>query len=203
MAIGDDLWQLARVKMQTSLYAKFLGKSLPLDQVKLALADAWRDLGTFTMDDLPNGFYYVCCETPEMQNRLLWDGPWMVAGRILQLTPSFESFQPAFEKLALAAVWIQIYHLPIELWEKEILEVIASQFGRILKVDEHILDHSRMRYARICVELDLSRPLQQGTWVKYGDFSVFVLVLYEKLLVFSYRYGTVGHGKAHYAVSNP
>lgn len=91
--------------MQTSLYAKFLGKSLPLDQVKLALADAWRGLGAFSVADLPNGFYYIHCETFEMQNRLLWDGPRMVAGRILQL-PWSESFHPAFEKLALVVVWI-------------------------------------------------------------------------------------------------
>lgn len=127
----------------------------------------------------------------------------MVVGRILQLTPWSESFQPAFKKLTLAIVWIQIYHLPIELWEGEILETIASQFGRVLKVDEHTLDRSRARYARICVELVLSRPLQQGTWVKYSDFSIFVLVLYEKLPIFCYRCGTIGHGKAHCAVSNP
>lgn len=53
-----------------------------------------------------------------------------------------ESFQPVFEKLSTAVVWIQIYHLHMELWGGEILELVASQFGRILKVDEHTLDHS-------------------------------------------------------------
>lgn len=101
--------------MQSSLYAKFLGKALPLEQVKLALADTWWGLGAFSVADLPNGFYYIRCESVEMQLKLLWDGPWMVAGRILQLTTWSESFQPAFEKLSLATVWIQIYHLPIEL----------------------------------------------------------------------------------------
>lgn len=31
--------------MHTSLYAKFLGKVLPLDQAKFALIDTWRVLG--------------------------------------------------------------------------------------------------------------------------------------------------------------
>lgn len=73
--------------MQSSLYAKFLGKALPLDQAKLALADSWRGLGEFSVADLPNGFYYIRCESQEMQAKPLWDGPWMVAGRILQLAP--------------------------------------------------------------------------------------------------------------------
>lgn len=57
--------------MQTALYAKFLGKSLPLDQAKLALADVWRSLGEFSISDLPNGFYFTRCESLEMQAKLL------------------------------------------------------------------------------------------------------------------------------------
>lgn len=182
--------------MNTCLYAKFLGKALPLDQAKLALADAWRGLGNFSVADLPNGFYFINCESEKMQCHLLYEGPWTVAGRILQLSPWSESFQPAFERLSVAAVWIQLYHLPMELWKGEILEMIASQFGRVIKIDEHTIDRSRAKFARVCIELDLEQPLQQGTWVKYGGYSVFTLVLYEKLPVFCYKCGKVGHGEA-------
>lgn len=110
--------------MQAPLYAKFLGKAFLLEQEKLALADAWKGLGGFMVANLPNGFYYIRCKTLEMQNRLLWEEPWTVAGRILQFSPWRESFQPAFESLStaafesllMAAVWIQIYHLPMKLW---------------------------------------------------------------------------------------
>lgn len=77
------------------------------------------------------------------------------------------------------------------------MELVASQFGRVLKVDEHTIDRSRAKFARVCDEIDLNQPLQQGTWVKYGDHSVFVLVLYEKLHVFCYKGGKVGYGEAH------
>ncbi|XP_039115502.1 uncharacterized protein LOC120250779 [Dioscorea cayenensis subsp. rotundata] len=202
VTIDSDLWANARDAMQSSLYAKFLGKSLPLDQTKLALADTWRGLGAFSVADLPNGYYFIRCESLDMVNHLLWDGHWMVAGRILQLAPWKESFQPAFEKLSMAAVWIQIFHLPMELWTGDILEMVASQFGRVLKVDDHSLDRSRAKFARVCVEVDLSQPLQLGTWVNYGDHSVFVLILYEKLPVFCYRCGRIGHGEAHCSFSN-
>lgn len=110
--------------MQASLYAKFLRKAFLLEQEKLALADAWKGLEGFMVANLPNGFYYIHCKTLEMQNHLLWEEPWTVAGRILQLSPWRESFQPAFESLSTAAfesllmasVWIQIYHLPMKLW---------------------------------------------------------------------------------------
>lgn len=113
--------------------------------------------------------------------------------------PMVGEFQPTFEKLSTAAIWIQIYHLPMEPWGGEILEIMASQFGSVLKIDEDTFDCSRAKFARVCVDLDLEQPLQQGTWVKYGGFSVLILVLYEKLPVFCFRLGRVGHGKANYS----
>lgn len=84
----------------------------------------------------------------------------MVVGRILQLSPWRESFQSAFKRLTTVGVWLQLFHLPIELWSGDILEAIASHFGNILKIDSHILDRSRAKFACICVELDLTQPLQ-------------------------------------------
>lgn len=158
------------------------------------MADAWQGLGAFTVADLPNGFYYIRCEAQEMQNRLLWNGPWTVAGCILQLYLWSVTFQAVFEKLDLAAVWIQIHHLPMKLCGGDILETVASQLDRVLKVDFHSPNRSRAKFSRVYVELDLSQPLQQGTQVKYGEFSVFVLVLYEKLPVFCFRCAMVGYG---------
>ncbi|XP_039128993.1 uncharacterized protein LOC120265170 [Dioscorea cayenensis subsp. rotundata] len=182
--------------MQSALYAKFLGKSLPLDQAKLALDDAWKGLGSFTISDLPNGFYFIHCENLEMQAKLLWDGPWTIDGRIPQLSEWHESFQPTFEKLSTMAVWIQLHHVPIELWYGDLLENIASHFGKVLKIDDHTLNLSRSKYARVCVEIDLKLPLQKGTWVKYGDYTVFVIALYKKFPVFCYSCGCVGHGES-------
>lgn len=131
-----------------------------------------------------------------MQAKLLWEGPWTVEGRILQISEWRESFQPAFEKLSSAAVWIQLHHVPMELWNGDVLETIASHFGKVLKIDEHTLKLTRSKFARICVEIDLDLPLQKGTWVNYGDNSVFIIALYEKLPVFCYNCGRVGHGES-------
>lgn len=52
------------------------------------------------------------------------------------------------------------------------------------------------------MEVDLSQPLQLGTWVNYGNHSVFVLILYEKLPVFYYSCSGIGHGEAHCSFSS-
>lgn len=104
ITIDPELWSSAQDGMTTSLYVKFLGKSLPLDQAKLALTDTWRGLGDFSVADLPNGYYYIKCSTQNMYDQLLWEGPWTVTSRILQLSPWRACFQPAFERLSTVAV---------------------------------------------------------------------------------------------------
>lgn len=106
---------------------------------------------------------------PEFKTR------WTIDGRILQLSPWKESFQPTFEKLSTMTVWIQLYHVPIELQSGELLENIASQFGQVLKVDDHTLICSRSKFTRLCIEMGLDQPLQKGTWVQYGgNFFLFL-----------------------------
>lgn len=128
--------------MQNALYAIFLGKSLPFDQGKLALAEAWKTLGKFSIFDLPDSFYFIGGESLEMYAKLLLDGPWTIDGRILQISKWHESFHLAFEKLSSAAVWIQLHHVPMELWSSDLLETISSHFGRVLKIDDHTLNLS-------------------------------------------------------------
>lgn len=45
--VDDDFRDLAFECMQTSLFGKFLIKALPLEQLKMVLADAWTNLGEF------------------------------------------------------------------------------------------------------------------------------------------------------------
>lgn len=96
----------AHESMCTSLYAKFLRKVLPLDQAKHALSEAWKSIGNFKLLNLPNGFYFIQCESIEIQQRSLYNGPWNVSRRILQLALWGEGFQPVFKQLTSDTVWI-------------------------------------------------------------------------------------------------
>lgn len=57
---------------------------------------------------------------------------------------------------------MQLHNLPVELWEGETLETIVGHFGTLLKVDDFATSLSRSKYARICVEIDLSKLLSRG-----------------------------------------
>lgn len=92
--------------------------------------------------------------------RLLFDGPWTVNGIILQLALWQPHFEPVFTKLSTAALWVQLHNLPVEFGDGESLETISSFFGRLLNIDEFTSLLSRSKYTRLCVEIDLAKPLK-------------------------------------------
>ena len=56
-------------------------------------------------------------------------------------------------------VWVQLYNVPLEYWNAEGLSYLASAMGVPLFVDAATEGKRRINYARICVELDASKPL--------------------------------------------
>lgn len=94
-------------------------------------------MGPFSVADIPNGFYLICCDKLEMVEAVIYEGAWTIRCMVLQLTPWKDHFQPAFEKLHRVVVWVQLHHIPLEYWDGEVLEMIEEQFGRLLKVDDH------------------------------------------------------------------
>ena len=56
-------------------------------------------------------------------------------------------------------VWIRIPCLPIEYYEYSFLMRLGAKFGKPIKIDEATSIVSRRHFARLCVEVDLSKPL--------------------------------------------
>lgn len=60
----------------------------------------------------------------------------------------------------------------MEYWHGEMLEHIASQFGRLIKIDDHTLNMTPVKFALLCIEINLSQPLLQGFWIGGKDDRV-------------------------------
>ncbi|XP_039130817.1 uncharacterized protein LOC120267186 [Dioscorea cayenensis subsp. rotundata] len=177
--VDNEELDRARMKFQNSLYGKFFGKPPSFEQVKLILMAKWADLGEVCISDLPNGFLLIRCGSHSVMQKLLQDGPWSIN---------------AFAKLNTAAIWVQLHNLPVDFWDGDSLESLTAHLGPLLKVDDLTLSLSRSKFARVCIEIDISKPLCRGFRVGDDAHRVFVLVLYERLPIFCYSCGMIGHG---------
>ncbi|WOL00815.1 hypothetical protein Cni_G09528 [Canna indica] len=83
-----------------------------------------------------------------------------------------------------------------------ILPQIAAVIGEPLKIDEYTLKGIRGKFARVCILLDVRKPIQQDIWIdtKYGSF--FQTVAYENISVLCFHCGRIGHREANCKLKN-
>lgn len=94
----------------------------------------------------------------------------------------------------MATIWVQLHNLPVEFWDGESLETIVAHLGPLIKVDDLTLSLTWSKFARVCIEIDISKPLCRGFWFGDDSYRIFVVVLYELLPTLCYTCGVIGHG---------
>lgn len=86
------------------------------------------------------------------------------------------------------AVWLRIPKFPLELYNATFLARIGSSIGSMLKIDKLTI-HSKGQFARICVEVDLEKPLVSHIVVRGYN----LLIEYEGLHLICFSCGKYGH----------
>ncbi|KAM7499365.1 hypothetical protein LguiA_023779 [Lonicera macranthoides] len=56
-------------------------------------------------------------------------------------------------------VWLRLVELPIEYYDRQSLSHIAKRMGKAIKTYYNIVTSTRRKYAKVCVEVDLAKPL--------------------------------------------
>ncbi|KAL5840198.1 hypothetical protein ACOSQ4_012806 [Xanthoceras sorbifolium] len=88
-------------------------------------------------------------------------------------------------------VWVRLSTLPMEWLGADLLREIGGLLGDICKVDYLTQSQARGRFARICVEIDVSKPLR-GTLKIAGRR---IKVEYESMGIICYKCGRIGHSQ--------
>ncbi|KAI8534639.1 hypothetical protein RHMOL_Rhmol10G0106000 [Rhododendron molle] len=105
--------------------------------------------------------------------------------------PDFRA--PEAQEIATARVWVRLPGLPIEYCNEEALGIIAKKFGKPIRIDITIDVETRARSARVCVEIELGKPLCHGFRLERGGDEY--RVEYESTHSFCFNCGRVNHLK--------
>lgn len=91
------------------------------------------------------------------------------------------------------AVWVRFPNMPMEYYDPMWLLGIGQRIGTPLRVDVSTASAARGRYARLCVEIDLSKPL----FSKFRLRKKVKRIEYEGIQVICFSCGRYGHRKEH------
>lgn len=187
--LDDKLFDDLCTPWRDALVIKLLGKNVGYRVMFERLQRLWKPQGGFEILDVDNGYYMVKFDHPADKEAVASGGPWMLFDHYLcvsQWTPEFASPNANIQR---TMVWICFPGLNLLYCDKNVLLAMASVIGRPIRVDQNTLNVQRGRFARVCVEIDLSKPVIGKIWL----WDHWYRVEYEGLHLICANCGCYGH----------
>lgn len=123
---------------------------------------------------------------------MLLDGLWKIGENYLHVQRWKPNFRPDKKEISSMPVWVRFPILPVEYYKEGWLRRAGNSIGKTIKVDIATLLASRGKFARVCVEVDLRKPLMSGYTLR-GEFW---RLQYEGLHEICFECGKYGHHSA-------
>lgn len=172
-----------------ALVLKVLSKSISFRVLQDRILRVWKLEMGCELVDIDKGYIVARFYTQEDYYRVLNGGPWMVMGNYITITKWRPNFSPSEHVLTRTLVWVRFTALPLEMFEEKTLMWMGNSVGKAIKVDICTNDVVCGKYAKVCVEVDLDKPLKPNVMVYGRRYAV----EYEGLMKICFRCGQFGH----------
>ena len=129
-------------------------------------------------------------------------GPWNFENNLLLLCRWRKGLTSKNICFSHSPFWVQIWGLPFENMVENFGREIGSKIGKVLEVDKRALQADQAKFLRVRVEVQLDKPLRRGGFVKNDENDrIWVDFRYERLPIFCYKCGILGHDDKHCLVN--
>ncbi|GAU32943.1 hypothetical protein TSUD_153600 [Trifolium subterraneum] len=180
-SVLKDLW----LPWQHAIIVKLLGKTLGFLTMRDRLRAIWKLTGDMDVMDIGHGFFMVKFDLEADREKVISGGPWVIYDHCVAIRPWTTDFISSEVHINKTLVWIRFPSLGMEYYDESLLLALATAVGRPIKVDMHTLDASRGKFARVCIEIELDKPVVGKVW--FRDF--WYKVEYEGLHLLCQRCG--------------
>jgi 14-3-3 protein epsilon len=190
------------VDFRWCLVGRFLGdRSIHVNSMKVTMADIWRPVkGVKIKETTPGLFLFQFAHALDME-AVLHGGPWSFNNQMLILERVGLGVQIDNIPLYHVDFWVQVHNLPTGLMAERVGKTLANYIGSFVEYDKNNKGSFWREYMRIKVRVDIRQPLKKDSRVKnQGGAWCTVNFRYEKLGVFCFVCGILGHGENRCAV---
>lgn len=184
----EELTKLYQPWKQT-LIIQTVGYTKSIVNIEKHLQGLGEIKGALKRVELGKGCYIIKTENGEDYTIAIAGGPWLLFNYYLAIQQWKPDFEPSTDGFKNMAIWVQLPELPIEYYETQALLKIGKGIGKPIKIDWHTSQAKTGKYARMCIEIDTSKPLTKS--LKIGRRKQ--RITYEISSEFCYKCGKVGH----------
>lgn len=128
-------------------------------------------VGMFEIFYHNEGYFVIRFALQQDKDRIMGEGPWMIANRPMIIKDWVVDFNFEKEVLKEVPLWIRLPKLLLSCWSADSLSRIGSVVGTPVCADECTTQQTRISYARLLVEVDVTKPLIYKVQVKTRKVS--------------------------------
>lgn len=172
-----------------TLIVKLIGRMISLKDLENRVKQMWARNGIVSVADLPNDFFVVTFTNMDDYEHALEGGPWMIYDHYLLVRTWCQDFKPSTASVDHLLVWVRFPELPMEYYDVDVLEWFGNRIGKAIKNYMTTTQLSRGKFARMCIEVDLSKPLLPYYFIKGEQYRI----EYEGLHSLCFLCGKFGH----------
>ncbi|OMO81305.1 reverse transcriptase [Corchorus capsularis] len=176
-------------KWRNCLIVKLLGRNIGFKTLENKVMGLWKPMGDLELIELGEGYFIAKFYLEDDMKFALEEGPWVIFGHYLTVSRWRPDFRPSEAAIHTTAAWIRFPELPVEFYDERFLLALGNTVGKEIKVDRNTHFASRGKFARVCVEVDLTKPLVPKVYVD----DRWTRVEYEGLPLICFQCGYVGH----------
>ncbi|MBA0732810.1 hypothetical protein Gogos_016876 [Gossypium gossypioides] len=162
------------------------------------VADLWHPIGGIAITNLSEKYYFFKFFYDIELKRVLKGMSWFFNNHLLMMHKLQTGEDPLTLPLNHAEFWVQIHDLPQGLMSKTMAPRFGSFLGDFLVYDTRVPTLGMKWYMRLKVHIDVRLPLKWKKNVMLGDRMFYAKFQYEKLNLFCFICGKLGHGESFY-----
>ena len=178
-----------RAPWSKALIVKVFGRTVGFNYLTFKLNTLWKPATRMDCVNLGNDYFLIKFYFSDDYDKVLRGSPWFIGDHFLAIKPWEPYFKASGENLSSVAVWVRFPELPNKFYDLEVLKDIGSAIGPVLRIDSYIATGSRGSYARLCIQIDLEKPLINS--IRIG--RLVQQVKYEGMSSLCFCCGRLGH----------
>ena len=189
--LTPDTRRSIRARWNHALIAKVFGRTVGFHYLRSKVMGLWKPAGRLDCVDLGRDFFLIKFGLVEDFDNVIQGGPWFVEGHFLTIRAWEPNFKPTCAVCNMVAVCVRLPELPFEYYDPGVLKEIGNAIGLVLRVDSNTASEARGHFVRICIQVNLDKPLVTSILLE----GIVQEVLYEGINTLCFSFGRVGHRK--------
>ncbi|XP_039041813.1 uncharacterized protein LOC120180569 [Hibiscus syriacus] len=152
---GISEWEL-------SLVGQFLGATPNFSSLQRIVVTLWNKAlqgSQVKVSSAGSNLFIFSFNSVSARDWVLENGPWHTQNKPLILRKWEPNLKKLSFNLARIPVWVHLYNVALELFNRAGLSYIASAIGVPLSIDSITASKSRLEYAKLCVEIGVNEVI--------------------------------------------